>query len=439
MPFWLFLFALMAAMGLLVFLIDNTAVRNVIMGVAGVLTAISLIRFPVVGLGLVIGSTPIIALFPKIPFFTSFVPLIGILTFLGFLLTRGRLIKSPGRFTAVEVLGLVFIVWVFISSPTASFFGPERNWIFTLVQLWLVLWIASNLIYTEADHRTVMMIIVGTSVLSAIVALQQVGASVGITERAAGLSEGANAAARYYIYAIVLLVYLFRQFSNQTGKAALILLATAILILGVLATGSRTGIIILGIAFFLIIQRVLVGQQRSIGLLILAIFSISFVLIQVSNTNLSPSQIFESIVFGSDTVGARYRFWRIGWLMWLDHPIAGIGIDRYAVLLDNYWTYPFAPVARSLHNTYMQVLTETGFVGLSIFSLFLASAFLYFRRNAAAAYFRLSNLQWIWTTVLIVLLVGAITKTDLADKLLWFLLGITSNQYLGQQSGTSKT
>jgi len=76
-----------------------------------------------------------------------------------------------------------------------------------------------------------------------------------------------------------------------------------------------------------------------------------------------------------------------GVLMFLDHPLLGVGpggfateLDRYAPLLPRLWDLKPTP-----HNAYVQMAAETGVVGLVALVLFLVAFFRVFRRGVLEA------------------------------------------------------
>jgi putative inorganic carbon (HCO3(-)) transporter len=69
---------------------------------------------------------------------------------------------------------------------------------------------------------------------------------------------------------------------------------------------------------------------------------------------------------------------KVGWLMFQDHPFAGVGLNNYPV----YYLEYAKPIgldprleARSAHNLYLEVAAETGLAGLLIFGAILAFTF----------------------------------------------------------------
>ncbi len=74
---------------------------------------------------------------------------------------------------------------------------------------------------------------------------------------------------------------------------------------------------------------------------------------------------------------ARLQFWLIGFKMWHENPIAGVGTGNYIYLHDDYRIrYPyldrgFGPL--NPHNSFVKLLAENGAVGLGLFLALLAN------------------------------------------------------------------
>lgn len=75
--------------------------------------------------------------------------------------------------------------------------------------------------------------------------------------------------------------------------------------------------------------------------------------------------------FGLDrTLLRRVSYNIIGFELWVQHPVLGIGpgnFPQYYAGPDFRWFPGREPMPRQLHNTYMELLTETGLVGLGLF------------------------------------------------------------------------
>lgn len=429
--FWLSISMILLSLGALAWMVGDLSGSSPFIWMMGILLIVVVLRYPLVGFGFVIVSTTIVELLPRISLLSSVIPLIGAGTLLIFFVQQ----KQSGQdlrewhFTSVEVLGLVYFLWVVLSNPNASFFGADRSWILTFVQLWLLMWMARKFIRSERDHVLIMGVVALGILVSAIVAVQGIGLEFGFSERAAGLSGGANTAARYFVYGILLFNLLRIYFHQQAGKRLLILVGIVVLMLALIATGSRTGLLLLGVAIFFLSQRFLIGKQRSFALWLILGLGLGWIFVQVSGSNLDPARIFDAVLSGSDTVGARYNFWRAGWAMWQDFPVFGVGVGMFRYYLLSYWQSSDPIVAFTPHNTYIQVLAETGIVGFVLFSSLIILAIRnYWANIQAASKSGMSHIYWTWLIILVVLLVGGMTKTDSIDKFLWFLLGMSANK-----------
>ncbi|WP_370222868.1 O-antigen ligase family protein [Cytobacillus sp.] len=89
-------------------------------------------------------------------------------------------------------------------------------------------------------------------------------------------------------------------------------------------------------------------------------------------------------------VVSRMTLWKTGWYMLKDNPVLGVGMGNYTANYKDYVTkYPELYIGHesySVHNSYLKVGAETGFIGLFSFMLiyviyFLTIIKLYFRQN----------------------------------------------------------
>jgi O-antigen ligase len=404
-------------------------IQKAIILVIWIVLAILVMFFPILGLGLTIASSAITDVMPNTPFASSFVPIIGIVTLVAFLFQNRRQPIGRMRFSTVEIIGLIWIIWIIVSNPQASVFGSNRNWIFTLIQVWVLAWLARNFVRNKNDHYAIMFILaLGILISAASVVLQQGVGTLDYVDRAIGLSDGANTAARYFIYGIALLSVLQSQRTIKPVWRAVGLVGIFILLIALVYTGSRTGIFLLAAMLLILLsQRALIGRRGSIILWLVLLGGIIWYLREVSGTVLEPSKILRSILMGSDTIGYRYDLWRAGWAMWLDHPLAGVGIGQFGNYLAMYWKTSLPIRANTPHNMYIQVLAETGGIGFILFCSMLVGTLYNFWQRAHSEDTENASLNWIWLVILILLLIGGITKTDMIDKLFWFLLGLSAN------------
>jgi O-antigen ligase len=199
-----------------------------------------------------------------------------------------------------------------------------------------------------------------------------------------------------------------------------------IIIIGIVKTVSRTGLLLLcgTIGMILLLRIEGRNQIRSIFLLIafltiVWIFSES--LIEIFRS------IFPAIRQGTDTIGLRYKLWEAGIRMFKDSMVRGVGIGQYTEKLIFYARdlLPYYRLRLGAHNMYIQALAETGLVGIIIFLSFLGTAMVKFWRGFQSQKPEISSLVKTWLVVFVVLLLGGVTKHDHYDKLLWMTAGIS--------------
>lgn len=394
--------------------------------IAGPILVISILRQPYVGIALTVASMPVIDLLPSIPYLSSSVILIGLLTLVGFLLHSKRLGgKRSTRSTTIYAVGAVFILWFFLSNPEAALFESDRNWILTFVQLWVLLVMAGETLDSPSKLHRVMVIFSTAAIISAFYTILsgQLTDDPLTSARVSGFTDNANAAARYFVVSLVFLTYL-RALTPNPFLKLLALVGIILTFSGVFFTVSRTGILLLFMAEGLILLLQSEIRQKAQSVLI---FVTAFaVLLLMSDKILSIIQsIFPAIAQGSDTLGLRYNLWRAGWQMWLEHPIAGVGIGMYPARVGPIMVAFSGPRVWSAvaHNMYVQVLSETGLVGFFLFGLMLITALKNFRLDEGVNKPGGLSLQDSWLIAFIVMLVGGITKSDQANKLVWMMMG----------------
>ena len=398
---------------------------GIIIGLAG---AVIILKRPYLGVAFTVLSAPIIDLIPPIPYLSSALPLVGAVTVVGYLLKkRGTGGRIKLRFDIQHLLGLVFIIWILLSNPQAAWSGPDRNWIFTFIQLLVLMVLAGDLLDEPKKHYVLMTLFAVVSVISAFTAISQgyIGEDIETSARVGGFAAGSNDAARYFVVAMVFITYLLSKVKDSVLRFVM-LGAIIVTYIGVFYTGSRTGMILLFSAQLLLIAFQKKGKQR---IQLLVIFGIAFsLLIALASTILGIIEgIIPAITQGTDTIGLRYQLWRIGWQMWLDHPITGVGIGMFAHRSYFYMTQVPGLMPRAIvsHNMYVQILSETGIVGGILFISIIVRSLMNFWKARHFQNSELLELRHIWLIVFLVMLIGGITKTDQVDKLLWMVMGLS--------------
>jgi O-antigen ligase len=390
-----------------------------------------ILKKPYVGLVILAASLPITDILPDVPFATSVFPVIGGLTIGAYLLQqlliKNRRIQTSRR---ILLLCLFFIVWFLISNLNASIQpdGNGRIWLFTFVQLLALVWLTSQIMDEPNKHYILFLSYSITTGISALYAIYHGGIATTVMDsiRSGGLTSGANTAARYFLVALVFLYFLQARPATTKFRRLMMFTLMGVIILGVLVTVSRTGLVLLVAAFGMIYMlegRRNIPQVFAFGLLgLIVMWFFADNVVSIANS------IIPSIQTGSDTVGIRYALWQAGIRMFVSHPIAGVGIGRYPQELPFYGFDLLKAhyLNDGAHNMYIQVAAETGIVGLSIFMSILILGLVAFWKSSKVDNEEISTVAKAWLIAFVLIIVGGITKHDQYDKLLWLVIGASA-------------
>lgn len=379
---------------------------------------------PYLGLILTILSIPVVDLLPPVPYFTSIVILVGVTTLIGYFIH----FRSSGRLQVESIFFLeaLYVIWIFISNPQASFLGASRNWVFTFIQLLVLSFLSSRLLNSPKKQNLLILLFALVGAITGIVSIIQgnIGDTISTSFRAVGFSGNPNSNGRYLVVSMLFFYYLFN--SNAYKKMRVFaLFGILVTFFGVFFTLSRTSILLLFLSIGLIMFY---DHRRRFNPISIVIFCIAFILlISFSDEIINILRtIVPSIALGTDTVGVRYKLWLSGLAMWKDHKLLGVGIDNYSNFLPYYANglsihYWFS----KLHNTYLTALVETGFVGFILFMLIVFVSLKNFWKTLLENGRELNMLLWIWGIIYVIILFGEITANGLYDKMLWFLFGMS--------------
>ena len=213
------------------------------------------------------------------------------------------------------------------------------------------------------------------------------------------------------------------------SSARWVLLACAgVLVVGLAATESRGGAVAAAGAFAAAIF-VMPRQRRRVVAAALGIVLIGALYFAVY------PKAFERITSSGDGSG-RADLWQVAWRITAEHPAAGVGLHNFTVYSPRYVRRPgalknvdlIAERPHAVHNTYLELLTETGVIGIGLFlAVIVASlgaawkAALMFERRGDQALGTLSR------GVLVAaagILVAAVFVSLGSDPVLWLLLAL---------------
>ncbi len=256
------------------------------------------------------------------------------------------------------------LLWILVSTAWAVNPDPGSE----IVINWLVAGAIVLVISTLITDRRYVRLAAGALVAGAVVsvALGFAGAVQGGTSRIVGGSGDPNFLAAGIVPAIVLALALAAGSRHPALRFA-VLPIVALLVIGLVGTQSRGGLIAAGVAAATAL--VLAKRQRKwviIGLLWMVGAALAWFV--------ADPGAWERMTDFEESNG-RSELWSVAWQMWQDHPVVGVGLDAFR---DNAAQYSrelgplkFADFLteqpKFVHNSFLELLAETGIIGLVLF------------------------------------------------------------------------
>lgn len=290
------------------------------------------------------------------------------------------------------------------------------------------------IVFTTLRTRRQIEAVFGSFVLGALIAA---GWGVATGTAAAGRLGGAGLNPNQLGVPLAAGIVLAAALSANRASHALVRLAALGAAVGCMAgmfsTVSRQAVVGLGVA--LLVTPFVAGRGRrlvAVGLVALA-FGGGVVWLGL----IAPSSSVQRITHGDKYGGnGRQDLWRVGWRMVRAHPVQGVGAGNFPVSSVHYLLQPGRTTEDSLivdqpkvpHNIYLNVVAELGLVGLTLFSVILASC-LWSALAAARTFARSGDataeiLARGLFLALVCYLVADFFSSQLFSKQLWLLLAV---------------
>ncbi len=176
-----------------------------------------------------------------------------------------------------------------------------------------------------------------------------------------------NVQAASFIAAMFLIMGLFSVYRRRAVRFWL-LLAFLFITIGFFETQSRGGLV--GLAAATLGSLIVAPRQRRRILSLAALTALAGVVLVASD----PGTLSRITDLGGGTSG-RSDLWHVAWEIFTGHPLVGVGIGNFQVIEPHYALLPggiariqyIAETPQLVHNTYLQLLTETGVIGLAGF------------------------------------------------------------------------
>lgn len=180
-----------------------------------------------------------------------------------------------------------------------------------------------------------------------------------------------------------LISFMFYRRAIGFQSRFIFLTGTLLAFIGLILSGSRATFFTVSLLVFFyafgyaLVARRILAVSATIASLGVLYFSVPIVTSQVDRgisevvDYVETPNVLKSDAHGS--VGTRFELWRVGLLIWKDHPLTGIGWRNFSSVTSDYVSAGLAnPLVighRHPHNTYIEFLTNSGLLGLFILIL----------------------------------------------------------------------
>lgn len=279
---------------------------------------------------------------------------------------------------ALPVLLTLFVTWVGVSLLWARESGPVVAELTRFLPLFVLFPIVYAALRTRRHALILVLCVIGGAIVSATAGILSPPApDVQGAGRLAGAGVGANALAPVLVCGAVLAA----AFAGMKGQPAAFRLAAVAVagfcIIGVVLTGSRGGVLGLGVA--VLAGIVFAGRGRRAG--VVPVVAVVTALTVLYVAALAPPILRDRIANPGDGSG-RADIWRVGVEMVKANPVLGVGAGNFKARSPEY-VLEAGLIRRSdlivdrprvTHNIYLQVLSQLGIVGLVLFLGIVASA-----------------------------------------------------------------
>jgi len=238
---------------------------------------------------------------------------------------------------------------------------------------------------------------------------------------------------------LAILVVLNFKFIAIEKNVLLRLLSGVLVLAGIYmsyATKSVQGVLTIAAAIFAlsliaIFRYVAHGLKR---IYLLALVTLLALPVALGVFNLGP---LKSFLF-QETLSIRLHYWRVALRIIVDHPLFGVGIDRYG---DFYRTYretwfveKYGPglISTNAHNVALQWGSDLGVLGVVMYlGLFCVAAYTYFRKANFRNSRSFTNFDFIFVSFFAFFLQSLISISQLSVTILGFaLLGLVLSYWI---------
>jgi O-antigen ligase len=239
------------------------------------------------------------------------------------------------------------------------------------------------------------------------------------------------------IFALIFFLIFFKKL--EVKKKLFLIISLIFIFVATLITGERMNFIFITALITILLMIILFykNQLKKIFLLFLVVFLIFILTFNISKTVKTRYIEFASIVTNfSDS--SWVKLYNSAYRLWEKKPLTGYGLKNFRVncdleLIDINPKNPHQLCSTHPHNLYLELLSETGLIGLFLFLLFFLN---FFKKIFARVKFKLNDMNTlviISCSVSIFLILWPIKTsgsfyTSWNGLFLWLLLGFVLNR-----------
>jgi O-antigen ligase len=361
-------------------LVGRSPAMGVTLGAALVFVPIAFVDLPL-ALALWTG-TLFLRLIPGVGLATSMAGLVIIAAWVGATIGRPAALRGAlVRLRGVGVAAVALLVWLAITLAWAEDTSDAQSQLLYWGFAVLLLAIVATTLDTRARLRMVAGAFVAGASASVLVGLVtgdllsglDAGQSAGLEGRFTTAGADPNDLAAGLVPAAALAVGL--SAGARGPKRLLLLVAALVCAGGVAATQSRGGLLAATLA---IVAAIVVARGHRLQAIAAGLGVATIVAFLLATT---PGAL-ERITDTDNGGNGRTDLWMVAGRMVADRPLLGVGLDNFRAQSDEYVRQPgtleyvdlIVENPHVVHNTYLQLLAETGAIGLGLYGLVVGLA-----------------------------------------------------------------
>ena len=269
---------------------------------------------------------------------------------------------------------LIFVAWTTLTTFTALNYALSfETWLLNIKTFTLVMLVLLLIDRPSRIHALMIIVTISIGYWGIVCAIQTI-ASMGnakLLGPAASMIRDNNHLAVALVMVLPIMEYC-RYVSRNLSVRVVCAATISLSIVAIFGTYSRGGLIALASVVFAFWWKSR-SQRLAVGLLVAVVALATMLLPQKWSDRMTTIELFQS----ERSFQSRFDAWKTAFRIGLDRPLLGAGFraTEDAAIYGRYKSEGDTTTRRAVHNAFLQVLAEHGFVGLGLFGLMLLFAF----------------------------------------------------------------